>query len=211
MVECPKDATDWRTVFTSHGLDIISVSEPRYISWASDKSPYEIKHCYIDVEVVTTVGNFLYEPNFNDGAYNQRARKLWYSTIPGYYLSPYDWTSAHDWYSGVKPCTNLPENAHYTGPGTPDAPDGSITDANDCLWTCDTGYGRVDDECVPLCDAGITRLHAGNVTLPLFPQSYSSPRLVVEIGDRVCYGVLRPGRVSGTINVDIGGVIYHGE
>lgn len=132
----------------------------------------------------------------------------YYAAGAGQYLSPFKAQSWRVWYYGTKPCTNAPANAHYTGPGTPDAPDGSVTDANDCPWACDTGFGRVGDECKPLCGAGVTQLRAGDTIVSLFLTRHTTPALLVGINGVVCYGNLAVGNGDG-INIQYGGTVYH--
>lgn len=182
----------------------------RETNWALKNASYA-EACHSGLHFQDSYGNsVLIECAFNGENY-WCDRRLWFEAGPGFYLADYDFTSVFPWYSSVHECTNAPANAHYTGPGTPDAPNGSATDANDCPWACDDGYGRVDNSCVPLCDAGISHLRVGNLALPLFPRTYSSPTLAVGIGGRVCYGVLYPGRTTGAINININGTIYHVE
>lgn len=137
---------------------------------------------------------------------------LWYEAYPGYYLSDYNFKSSAYWYRKVKACTNAPEYAHYTGAGTPDAPDGSIIDANDCPWECDDGYGLHGNECVPLCGAGIQYIKTGGgLQFNLYPVAYSSPALAIKYNNTICYGVLSAGASQNTININLSGKIYHVE
>ncbi len=137
-------------------------------------------------------------------------KRLWYAAGPGFYLSDYSWTSSADWYSYIRECTNAPTNAHYTGAGTPDAKDGSVIDANDCPWACDTGFGRsASGECLPLCSGGATIIRANSVSAPLFNEKHTSPALAVGLGDRVCYADLVLGSARPAINISYGGQIYH--
>jgi len=211
---CPADNTDWHKALTERGYEVAAISGPAGPwSWTAtgEHNVSSITQCYIGVSFRASVGSGYIEPNFTGTEYKRDSSILWYAAAAGYYLADYWFKSSSTWYHAIKPCTNAPANAYYTGPGTPDAPDGSVMDANDCPWTCDEGFGLVDDECAPLCDSGVTQLHVGDVALPLFPRSYSSPALVVGLDGRFCYGVLRPGRAGGTINIDVGGIVYHGE
>jgi len=211
---CPADTTNWRRTLTERGYEVVLVGDvagPWSWSNTGQSNASSVTHCYIGVGFIATIGGGYMEPNFTGTEYNNKGSILWNTAADGYYLSDYWFRSSSTWYHTIKPCTNAPANAHYTGPGTPDATDGSVIDANDCPWTCDDGFGRVNDSCVPLCDAGVTQLHAGDAALPLFPRAYSSPTLAVGYNGRVCYGVLRPGRAAGTINVEFDGAVYHGE
>lgn len=212
--KCPNDTLNWREVLIDRGYDIIDVVGPiGPWSWSASgqSNASAVTECYVGVGFDATIGNGYMEPKFTGMEYNRNSSILWDMAYDGYYLSDYWFESSNKWYHTIKPCTNAPANAHYTGSGTPDAPDGSVRDANDCPWACDDGFGRVDNSCMPLCDAGITHLHAGDATIPLFPRTYSSPALAVGQNGRACYGVLHPGRATGMININIGGIIYHGE
>ncbi len=210
---CPTDTTDWRQVLTDMGYEVLAIEMGGPWSWTYEgtNNVSTVIECHTGVTFSTSIGRGYTEPWFNGTAYVGDLMLLWFHADTGYYLSSYWGETWAWWYNTLKPCTNLPANAHYTGPGTPDAPDGSVIDANDCPWACDDGWGRVDNSCVPLCDKGIIYLHAGDMRVPLFPRTYSSPALAVELDGQVCYGVLRPGRASGAINIDVGGVVYHGE
>lgn len=210
MIKCPEDTTDWASEYTQKGYTVSDVRKE--IIWSVTYNPAgKISDCHSGVYITVAGGQFYIEPPHNGTQYRTDAAKLWYSAAPGYYLSSYRSTTWYPWYHAVKPCTNLPDNAHYTGYGTPDAPDGSIIDANDCPWECNDGYGRHNDECLPLCDAGVTHLHFRDMALPLFPRAYSSPTLAIGINNQVCYGVLVPGRAQNTINISYDSMIYHVE
>ena len=129
----------------------------------------------------------------------------YYEAGPGYYLSPYlaDFDSSYMGYTGVKPCTNAPANAHYTGPGTPDSEyiddpyiddpyidipddmiDGTIKDANDCPWECDAGYGHTsDDRCLPLCRIGDTAMNGINI----YAEKHTKYAMAVPRNGGVCW------------------------
>ncbi len=209
---CPTDTTNWNQILTDMGYEIISINIIGPWSWSDvGNNATRAEQCHTDLNFSATIGTGYMEPWFNGTNYDTYRVIYWYGAATGYYLSGYWFTSWASFYHSVKQCTNAPANAHYTGPGTPDASDSSVVDANDCPWACDDGYGRVDNSCVPLCDAGISHPRVGNLTLPLFPRTYSSPTLAVGIGGRVCYGVLYPGRATGAINININGTIYHGK
>lgn len=212
-IKCPEDTNDWRAIFTERGYEVKSAVMTRYYSWASSGNPaYSIEHCHLGMNVETSVGRFYMEPRFNGVGYNSYSM-LWTSAKTGYYLSPYSWTSSANWYGGVKPCTNAPENAHYAGAGTPDEPkSGGATDYNDCPWECDDGYGLHGDVCVPLCGGGIQYIKTGGgLQFNLYSVAYSSPALAVRNGTIICYGVLGQGTSKNAINVNVAGKIYHTE
>ena len=108
----------------------------------------------------------------------------YYEPGPGYYLSPYLDESDYIGYNGVKPCTNAPANAHYTGPGTPDSKDDKIKDANDCPWECDDGFGHTsDDRCLPLCRIGETAMNGINI----YAEKHTKYAIAVPRGDGMCW------------------------
>ena len=122
---------------------------------------------------------------------------------PGYYLKrPY-----YAWYMTTGTCTNShPPNSHYSGPGTPNS--GAMTDANDCPWACDDGYGRHGDECLPLCGAGVTTLHAGNeVVFNVYRDKLSTPSINIKYNNTVCYVNLAQG--TGQLNFRYNNTTYH--
>lgn len=208
---CPEDDFDWYTAYTDEGYDVISISKNKtVITWASDNEPTtQIYHCYLNKTVVVSIGTFIAEHPFNGKNY-WATSKLWYAAAAGYYLSDYHWTSYHDWYYGVKPCTNAPEHAHYTGSGTPDEPrtDGA-KDFNDCPWECDDGYGNHNGDCVPLCTFAKRIKTDTGLSFNLYPVAYTSPKLTIQYNNGVCYGILVPGRAKNTINVSYNSEIYH--
>ncbi|MDE6571407.1 MAG: hypothetical protein K2L95_04305 [Alphaproteobacteria bacterium] len=165
--------------------------------------------CKCDIWFRDTYGNmFLLENGFNGDNY-WGPRRLWYYAVPGYYLSGYSWTSAEVWYNGVRACTNAPENAHYTAAGTPDAPNGSIVNANDCPWACDDGYGRSGEECVPLCRGGIDKIISNGNSFNIYADVHTSPSLRIGYGGHVCHVNLSPGRAVNAINIEYAGKTFH--
>jgi len=200
---CPVTDTDYEKL---SGWKKIKGGEA---SWASTKN-VSINRCVSNIYFQDPHGNIvLIECPFNGENY-WCDRRLWHVAGPGFYLADYDFTTSKDWYGSVRECTNRPANAHYTGPGTPDAPDGSVRDANDCPWECDAGYGKsAGGECVPLCNAGVTKIHAGGAHVPLFNERHTAPALVVGYAGRICYADLVTGYATGAINISIDGAIYH--
>lgn len=211
LVPCPADTVDWAAEYTDMGYIVYDVYKDTL--WSATGEPVgNTSDCHSGVYITVDDGQFYIEPKFKDTRYIYNPFKRWYSASSGYYLSPYYSTSWRPWYYDVKPCTNAPDHAHYTGAGTPDAPDGSVIDANDCPWECDADYGNHGGECVPLCNLGVRYIRAENgLRLNLYPTPYSSPRLAVEYNGDVCYGVLAPGAARNTINVELSGKIYHAE
>jgi len=209
MIRCPTDTTDWIAVYTNKGYTVYNVTEPHL--WSASNPFGNITDCHTRVYVTVTGGTFHIEPIFDGSPYNTNYQQLWTRANTGYYLSPYRSTSWDIWYDGVKPCTNAPANAHYTGPGTPDAPDGSVRDANDCPWECNDGYGRHNDECVPLCSTARYIKTETGLSFNLYSAAYSTPRLALQHKGIVCYGILAPGQAQNTINISYNGAIYHME
>lgn len=211
-IACPDDTSDWVAEYTARGYTVYTVGRTYIWSWLPNGDrPYSILHCHSGHHINTSAGAFYIEPAYNGTNYISPYDPMWYAAGIGYYLSSYRFTSWQTWYTGVKECTNAPANSHYTGPGTPDEPkSGGATDYNDCPWECDDGFGNHDDECVPLCGAGISRLHSGNGhKINLYPRSYSAPTLVLKYNDVMCYGVLQTGAANDAINISVGDAIYH--
>ncbi len=200
---CPKTNTD----YNQFGYTLVEGVEG---SWAKSPINSSPNKCYGSMFFADEHGNqFLNEAPFNGTNYWRDTDFLWFKAGPGYYLAQYHYTSWQDWYDAIKICSNAPAHAHYTGPGTPDEPRaGGATDFNDCPWACDAGYGRVGDECKPLCGAGVTQLRAGDMTVPLWAARQTTPALVVGINGSVCYGNLTSGRGDG-INIQYGTAVYH--
>lgn len=217
IVPCPEDTSDWPAIFTAQGYENISIFDASIGSWQpiTGGAPYSIQHCYTSVYTKTSVGTFLLQTNFAGPGptYDANRDKLWYQAATGYYLSGYNWTSYETWYYGVKACTNAPDHAHYTGPGTPDEPKtGGATDYNDCPWACDEGYGAHNGACAPLCTSGVSHIKTSNgLQFNLYPIAYSTPRLAVQHNSIICYGILRPGADADSVNINYGGAIYHME
>lgn len=157
-------------------------------------------------------GICLAESGWDGNYYSVWSGELWCCrALNGYYLSPYWFTSWNVWYTGVKPCTNAPENTVYTGPGTPDSTDGTIIDANDCPGKCADSFGRTAaDMCAPLCKAGVTKLKTSSgVSVPLFASKNTKPAIYIGYNNMVCYADLKPGGSSGAIHTIYNGTECH--
>ncbi len=128
----------------------------------------------------------------------------------GYYATGYSSGAAQ--YSKCIPCTILPENATFTGYGTPDA---NHENGDNCPWACNSGLGRTAaDTCAPLCTAGITKLNVGHsavpdIVIPLFENANTVPALHIKNNLGTCHADLTPGTKSGTINIMYNGTPYH--
>ncbi len=139
-----------------------------------------------------------YGPGGNNYTYFYWCRTGYYAT------NPLGWG---DWYTNCAPCDNGPAHSHYTSYSTPSV---MYAVESNCPWECDDGYGRVDDRCEPLCATGITHLHVGAASVPLFPVKYTTPAIVVQTTGGVCYGNLTPGNGTG-INITVNSTTYHME
>lgn len=145
---------------------------------------------------------FLFEQAWNGTNYWYNGRFLWYEAAPGYYLVDYHNTTYKDWYDGVQACSNLVENATYTGAGTPEV--------GNCPWACNNGYARTsNNQCAQLCTAGVTQLKVGGMSIPLYASRQTTPALNIGYRGSVCYGSLVSGASAGAINIDYGGATYH--
>lgn len=210
---CPGD--DIRYACPSTDTDYEKLSGWKYlngleVAWAG-KGTASPNFCYSGFRFRDSYGNqVLIECPFNGENY-WCDRRLWYVAANGFYMADYSFTSSYDWYSTLRKCSNAPENAQYTGPGTPDAPDGSVIDANDCPWECQDGYGNHNGECVPLCDVGVRTMNTSDgIKFNLYPVRYSTPAIVIKYSDIKCYGVLTPGAAKNSINIQMNdGTQYH--
>ena len=76
--------------------------------------------------------------------------------------------------------------------------------------TCSAGYGMTDaSTCEQLCQAGITKLNAGSVVVPLYKNKLTTPAINIEYNSQTCYGSLASGAASNAVNVSWGGNTYH--
>lgn len=202
---CPANDMDYTDVLPD-GWILIGRQNP----WNYFDSSIDVSNCWVNLHISTPTGALITECPY-DGTDYFCNTEYWYSAETGYYLSNYWFTTWDVWYKNVKPCTNAPENAVYTGPGTPDSTDGTIVDANDCPWRCLDGYGRTtNNTCAPLCTAGVKKLHIGNtVWAALFDEKRTSPAIHISVNNKMCYADLVPGEISGTLNVRFNGAVYH--
>ncbi len=172
-------------------------------AWASDGKPSSFSNCYTDIFIETEKGSLLMECAYdtNRQYWCPAYQYYWYEAKPGYYLSNFRWESYHAWYYSVQECTNsYPEHAHWADETPPDNPN--------CLWACDDGYGRHGDECLPLCGAGVTTLHAGNeVVFNVYRDKLSTPSINIKYNNTVCYVNLAQG--TGQLNFRYNNTTYH--
>ena len=125
---------------------------------------------------------------------------------PGYYaINPLNW---NNWYNDCAPCNNYkPANSHYSSYSTPSV---MYAVESNCPWECDAGYGRTDaGTCQLLCASGITKLHAGGLTIPLYKSKLTSPAINIQYNGQICYASLAPGAASSALNINYGGNTYH--
>ena len=60
------------------------------------------------------------------------------------------------------------------------------------------------------CELGISNFKTSTgLSFSLYAEKYTEPSLVVGYNDGKCYGKLETGRVTGTINVNYNGTVYH--
>ena len=127
---------------------------------------------------------------------------LWNRANTGYYL---DGTcSGTNWCRRISECTNShPNNSHYNGSGT--------IHGNDCPWECDSGYGQSDGgQCLPLCGAGVTELHVGNLYFNVYANKNTTPALNIKYNDTVCYVSLATGSGTNALHIKTdSGTVYH--
>ncbi len=208
MLACPhNDTNDYAQMF---GGTVIGKTS--YSTYSYDGVHDSIETCYSSTGVRTSKADIHIQSYYRErvGTYTNTT-PYWHNAAVGYYLSPYFVTTYKDWYSGAKPCTNKPDNAHYTGAGTPDEPVlNGATDYNDCPWECDLGYGLIDGQCHPLCEWA-TQICAGQSCYPVFRDVHSTPTIVLRIDAAHCFVVLRPGAATDGINIQVNGIIYHAE
>lgn len=75
---------------------------------------------------------------------------------------------------------------------------------------CNPGYGVTDaGKCRQLCAAGITVLHAGSLSIPLYATKNTTHTINIGYKSSVCYGSLAPGAAANALNLNLNGDIYH--
>ena len=61
-----------------------------------------------------------------------------------------------------------------------------------------------------VCEIGVSRLMTSvGYAFQLYAEKYTEPSLVVGYNDGKCYGKLKAGNASGTLNVNFNGAVYH--
>ena len=184
--ECPIVTPEQKEIYENRFGDgaVITTQLPKK-AWNCHLQKTEVYNCNVSLYVTDRYGNlYLNESGYYRSTGLYGVNKLYYQAGTGYYLSPYRGTTYKVWYNGVKPCTNAPANAHYTGPGTPDSVDGTIKDANDCPWECDAGFGHTsDDRCLPLCRIGETAMNGINI----YAEKHTKYAMAVPRGGATCW------------------------
>lgn len=88
---------------------------------------------------------------------------------------------------------------------------GERQDEDFCAAFCDAGESLTwGGQCVPLCGGGITKLHVGSYTFPVYAQKTTEHALGVQAPTAVCYVNLASGNTSGAVNLrSPDGTSYH--
>ena len=84
--------------------------------------------------------------------------------------------------------------------------------AHDVDTVCGAGDGVcwIVEHLRELCGAGVTQLNvSGGLNFPLYSTRATNPSLCVRYNDTTCYVDLESGNVTGAINVNYNGVVYH--
>ncbi|MBR1380386.1 MAG: hypothetical protein IJ560_02250 [Alphaproteobacteria bacterium] len=191
--ECPKPGYDYESILNRGKLTDIGSGPPSWgegiwVALNLQGRATSVKDCNYRLLFRDEYGNTI----MGEGGAGNNYTIGWcanfgYSktVIKGTYLSGYCRKKASFYiYNAIKNCTNAPANAHYTGVGTPDSPDGTIVDANDCPWECDAGYGHTsDDRCLPLCRIGETAMNGINI----YAEKHTKYAMAVPRGAATCW------------------------
>ncbi len=109
-----------------------------------------------------------------------------------------------------KTCGNSGVSNGYIPPNA-----GAVTYPSDCAYNaantvCNSGFNLTSSNvCAAMCAAGVTKIRAGSVTVPLYAAKQTTPALHVNVGGQACYGNLGSGKATSSINVSYGGNTYH--
>lgn len=211
-IPCPADTTDWNTLLEGCGyhpeVQITgTVKSGTGLVSNRESGKVNIEQCFVSKDGVKFKEGYwlleqTYNPENNNYWHGCDELHYFYQAKTGYYLDGFFGYTHIAWYNYIRPCTNAPENAHYTSYGYPES--------NNCPWVCDDGYGKTfDDVCVSLCTAGMSTLHAGEkVAVPLYDTRHTTPSIVIQNKDKMCYVNLVEGNGPG-LNVDYNGTVYH--
>ncbi|MBR1380685.1 MAG: hypothetical protein IJ560_03820 [Alphaproteobacteria bacterium] len=202
-IKCPANDVDWATIYpeaVSVGVAGAGTYTGRGVSDAT-----KVKECYVNVFVQMPLndGNTYrilkshYYTTIRDGVeWNSYYRgttdvySVYTGVSKGYYLADCFHgnpasiaTRTICEYSELKPCTNAPANAHYTGAGTPDV--------GNCPWECDDGFGHTsDDRCLPLCRIGDTAMNGINI----YAEKHTKYAMAVPRNGATCWISAKPGQ-----------------
>lgn len=196
-----------------------------YWYWIADSDSPEayihnsIAFCRVTWEnVVMETGTFSFGCQYGPINYYEgetRAKCQTASTLPkckpGYYIDPQNpiidiYTENRIWFPKYQYVSNL-----CTPVGIGRWSDGTDTKANTCPNGTST-HGETATsagDCKPLCDAGITKLHAGNLSFNLWPTADTAHSIVIEYNGKKCRVNLQPGKESNSINVSLPDGVYH--
>lgn len=208
MVQCPPNPFTPAEIMEHYGVDLDSATNQIYVSSrTSTDYPDNISECHISFDGARIQGGgcvfyrVLYEWNTQTQQYQEvtYGRNYYVGADAGYYMSQ---RLSNNAYVNCNECTNLiPTNSHYSGPGTPEV--------GNCPWECDSGYGRHGNSCLPLCTAGITKIHVGNdVSFNVYRDKITTPSINVMVaGGTVCHVCVETG--LGRFNISDGTSIWH--
>lgn len=141
------------------------------------------------------VGYSTNSANTYDGDIDSMKGRVCTDVGAGYY-SPAGDTARYE-------CTNKPANSHFACSGT----------TNTREWECDNNYTEYNNTCHGAC-SGLSTLHAGSYSYPLFADKVNVPSPVIHIKDtnnNICYAYMEAdttGNESG-LKVRWNNAVYH--
>ena len=212
---CPDTQIYQRTTYPAEYCN------PRPIQFATsnDRGNVDITDCLSYVIYETDCGEAYEYVTYNPATkqYDKIHTFNWRSAAPGYYLdNRYNPECAGNIYHYYKSVHKCPVGAYCPGKekikcnvGDPIAPTFGLESCADGTYTRITGATSAD-ACLPLCDAGISRFHAGDYSFLLWNNSVcASPALRVGTDTGTCCVNLESGTASGALNIDTGTATYH--
>lgn len=177
-----------------------------------------IQACRAEWEIRTAHGEIVFSCFYSDGGYDTetesggKCMNESASCDAGYYCDPYFAPSSSNpsvyWTNSYPSAKTDPCRPVGLGRYSPQStiniytcPDGTSTHTNTAASV---------DECLPLCAGGATKLHAGKYEFNLWATKYTSPALNVRMpGGEICYVSLHEGHITGGLNIQHNGIIYH--